>query len=130
MAALTPSDPFSSDLLFNEKGESSPRLIREYINRVRFLSRAATQALEDDSEIIYQVIANSAGIPLLFGADTRRKARWVQEPLGEASNAFNAARNLSTLSWQRLSKTFKPVIDASGGSKTRKGAPTMDWSDA
>lgn len=129
MAAPSFSDPFSSDLLFNEKGESSPKLIREYVQRVRRLSRACSQALEDDSETIYQVIASSPGIPLLFGAEMRRKAKWVIEPLGETCNAFNAASNLSTLGWQRLYKGFRPVIDASAEAKGKPSKPRIDWAD-
>lgn len=106
----------------------SPRVIRDYIRKVGRINRQATLELEEDVEIIHQVIASSPGIPILMGMDMRRRAKWIVDPLSEAANAHNAARNLSILAWQRFQRQFGPAMEAASKGRS-KGRPTMDWSD-
>jgi hypothetical protein len=114
--------------LFGDDDLTSPRAIREYLNRVRRVSRKGAQDIEDDSEVLFSIIANSKGIPILMGADMRRKGHHIVEPLREASNAYSAAARLSVLTWQRFHKHFGEAIEAAGSK--RKSGRQMDWSDS
>jgi hypothetical protein len=108
----------------------SPRAIQEYLNRLRRADRAACTEIADTAEALQQVIANSPGIGVLLGYDSKRKARMICEPLQEAANAHSAAANLAVLSWQRFYKHFGGVIEQTRQAKRGAGRKTMDWTDA
>lgn len=107
----------------------SPRAIQAYITQLRRADRAAANEIADSAEAIQQVIANSPGIGILLGYDSRRKARIIVEPLMEAANAHNAAASLAVLSWQRFYKHFGDSIEAARQAKGGRGKK-MDWGDA
>lgn len=120
----------NTDHLFSPDEDSvptSPRMIKQYIQRVKLVSRAAANALTDDAPAIAEVIAATPGIPIFMGLDLRRKARRAEEPLMEAANAFNAAHNLANLAWLRFYADFKDVLE-SPAAKVRKGRQ-MNWQD-
>ena len=107
----------------------SPRAVQAYLTQLRRVDRAACNEIADTAETLQQVIANSPGIGVLLGYDSRRKARLICEPLHEAANAHAAAANLAGLAWQRFYKHFGDTIEQSKRSK-RGGKKTMNWEDA
>lgn len=108
----------------------SPRAIQEYLNQLRRADRAACNEISDTAAAIQQVIANSPGIGVLLGYDSRRRARNICEPLQEAANAHNAAANLAVLSWQRFMKHYGDAIEQTKRAKKGAGRKTMNWDDA
>ncbi|HEX5543657.1 MAG TPA: hypothetical protein VFX60_19240 [Micromonospora sp.] len=112
---------------FGDEDPTSPRKIKEYIKQVKLVSKAASDALTDDAPLIKDVIAHSPGIPILMGFDLRRKAARVEEPLMEAANAMNAAKNLANLAWQRFYHDFREVLEAPAARK--RSGREMDWTD-
>jgi hypothetical protein len=118
-----PSDLFGGDDL------DSPRAIRDSLNRARRITRIGQTDLEDWCEELEQIISDAPGVPILFGADSRRKARRVCEPLGEAANAMGASSRLIVLTWQRFHHEFGGLMENAAQSKGRKGGRKMDWEE-
>jgi hypothetical protein len=115
--------------LFGDEDLMSPRAIREYLNRIRRISRMGSQELEDGAEQIFGVLEKAPGMAVLMGWDSRRMAGRIVEPLRHAVGAYDAAARLSVLTWQRFNKEFGPVIEAEQKNKGKSGKK-MDWTDA
>lgn len=113
--------------LFGTDDLCSPRAVKEYLDQIRRVDRAACNELADTAEMLEQVIASSPGVGILLGWDSKRKARQITLPLHEAANAHNAAANLAVLAWQKFYKHFGETIESS---QKPRGKRQMDWSDA
>ncbi len=114
--------------LFGDEDLYSPRAIREYLNRIRRVSRMGSQELEDGSEQLMSILEKTPGVAVLMGWDSRKMAHRIVEPLRHAVGAYDAAARLSVLTWQRFNKEFGPVIEAE--QRNRGKGKKMDWSDA
>lgn len=113
--------------VFGTDDLGSPRAIREYLNRLRRAARVASNEIGDTAEQLETIISLSPGVGILLGADSRRRARYICEPLHEAANAANACAGLSVVTWQRFERKYGEVLDQARSGKP--GRKQIKWDD-
>lgn len=98
--------------------------VREYAQAIRNLCRDLSSELEFASGELYHVLSRQNGHPLLFGIDTRARARRVCKRLNRLSRLMGGGSVESVALWMEFRRQFADVIRDRKG---RRDPRSFNW---